>query len=117
MIRRPPRSTLFPYTTLFRSHTRAFDSDLHWLELSDEPPGELHRPGWRLHLEQCRASPVDVLQSAARPQWPSGRRTNGQWPTRGRRIALPCEAHASQGERERSKVLVDVTGLEPATPC
>src|SRR5260370_40793319 len=24
MIRRPPRSTLFPYTTLFRSHDRAF---------------------------------------------------------------------------------------------
>src|SRR5256886_11263821 len=24
MIRRPPRSTLFPYTTLFRSRTRAF---------------------------------------------------------------------------------------------
>src|SRR5260370_29019401 len=26
MIRRPPRSTLFPYTTLFRSHSRE-DSD------------------------------------------------------------------------------------------
>src|SRR3712207_9409339 len=25
MIRRPPRSTLFPYTTLFRSHAAAFD--------------------------------------------------------------------------------------------
>src|SRR5260370_32757207 len=25
MIRRPPRSTLFPYTTLFRSHDRNFD--------------------------------------------------------------------------------------------
>src|ERR1039458_10733212 len=25
MIRRPPRSTLFPYTTLFRSHRRAHD--------------------------------------------------------------------------------------------
>src|SRR2546422_6213189 len=25
MIRRPPRSTLFPYTTLFRSHTSADD--------------------------------------------------------------------------------------------
>src|SRR3712207_8885670 len=25
MIRRPPRSTLFPYTTLFRSHHRAGD--------------------------------------------------------------------------------------------
>src|SRR3712207_7307930 len=35
MIRRPPRSTLFPYTTLFRSHCRAHrdrrdgDVDLH----------------------------------------------------------------------------------------
>src|SRR5205809_4927357 len=27
MIRRPPRSTLFPYTTLFRSHCRA---RAHW---------------------------------------------------------------------------------------
>src|SRR5256885_9149002 len=26
MIRRPPRSTLFPYTTLFRSHTYSQDS-------------------------------------------------------------------------------------------
>src|SRR5438034_4577436 len=25
MIRRPPRSTLFPYTTLFRSHERAIE--------------------------------------------------------------------------------------------
>src|SRR5256885_13188182 len=27
MIRRPPRSTLFPYTTLFRSPVRASDTD------------------------------------------------------------------------------------------
>src|SRR5256886_14875950 len=27
MIRRPPRSTLFPYTTLFRSHDRSGRSD------------------------------------------------------------------------------------------
>src|SRR2546427_9472738 len=27
MIRRPPRSTLFPYTTLFRSHWATFSSD------------------------------------------------------------------------------------------
>src|SRR3982750_1989696 len=27
MIRRPPRSTLFPYTTLFRSHTRSCSTD------------------------------------------------------------------------------------------
>src|SRR3712207_7492238 len=27
MIRRPPRSTLFPYTTLFRSHIQLIDRD------------------------------------------------------------------------------------------
>src|SRR2546427_9492838 len=27
MIRRPPRSTLFPYTTLFRSHTAQFRAE------------------------------------------------------------------------------------------
>src|SRR2546421_3016890 len=29
MIRRPPRSTLFPYTTLFRSEENAIHRDLH----------------------------------------------------------------------------------------
>src|SRR3712207_8333065 len=29
MIRRPPRSTLFPYTTLFRSVAREFERDAH----------------------------------------------------------------------------------------
>src|SRR5256885_9453425 len=29
MIRRPPRSTLFPYTTLFRSSAAVFDFDVH----------------------------------------------------------------------------------------
>src|SRR3712207_7646378 len=32
MIRRPPRSTLFPYTTLFRSPSRNLPSLLHWKE-------------------------------------------------------------------------------------
>src|SRR3712207_8430923 len=31
MIRRPPRSTLFPYTTLFRSTRAQFD---HWLRIA-----------------------------------------------------------------------------------
>src|SRR2546427_6332208 len=34
MIRRPPRSTLFPYTTLFRSHA----------DYLGGPPGDWHRP-------------------------------------------------------------------------
>src|SRR5260370_17008775 len=30
MIRRPPRSTLFPYTTLFRSQSRSFVQRICW---------------------------------------------------------------------------------------
>src|SRR3712207_7783916 len=30
MIRRPPRSTLFPYTTLFRSAAEVIDRDARW---------------------------------------------------------------------------------------
>src|SRR3712207_8217863 len=44
MIRRPPRSTLFPYTTLFRSP--GADATLLALAL----PGLLHVPGLRLRV-------------------------------------------------------------------
>src|SRR6202521_4805554 len=37
MIRRPPRSTLFPYTTLFRSPTRGSDS--HRARWCEQPGG------------------------------------------------------------------------------
>src|SRR5256885_17096503 len=44
MIRRPPRSTLFPYTTLFRSQRHAVDG----LPLPDEQSRQLvKRPGER----------------------------------------------------------------------
>src|SRR3989449_5212683 len=54
MIRRPPRSTLFPYTTLFRSRRslrhRRLDLDLRfqeWLELDRRIGGALLlRHGW-----------------------------------------------------------------------
>src|SRR3712207_7578151 len=39
MIRRPPRSTLFPYTTLFRSHDRG--------ECGDERGGDTYAEGLR----------------------------------------------------------------------
>jgi len=37
MIRRPPRSTLFPYTTLFRSGRFLEHSRIFWFENGDEP--------------------------------------------------------------------------------
>src|SRR2546426_4471122 len=39
MIRRPPRSTLFPYTTLFRSHSEHEAERAH-----DEPPHQERAP-------------------------------------------------------------------------
>src|SRR3712207_7403307 len=49
MIRRPPRSTLFPYTTLFRSIPVAVDPS--WL---DDPDGALHRLGAAFDAEHDR---------------------------------------------------------------
>src|SRR2546427_4016007 len=49
MIRRPPRSTLFPYTTLFRSHRERCDAPV--MPASRAPgrrwprPGTTRRPG------------------------------------------------------------------------
>src|SRR2546430_14479065 len=48
MIRRPPRSTLFPYTTLFRS-------------LLDEPDNYLDVPGKRWLEQQLATTPKTVL--------------------------------------------------------
>src|SRR5258708_19349495 len=46
MIRRPPRSTLFPYTTLFRSHPA--EAGRHEL-------AERHEMHLVIHLARCRA--------------------------------------------------------------
>src|SRR2546425_5408142 len=40
MIRRPPRSTLFPYTTLFRSRPQARERDIHHAGERAAPRGE-----------------------------------------------------------------------------
>src|ERR1051325_3691742 len=49
MIRRPPRSTLFPYTTLFRSRRRVSDAKAR--------PGMLPRPAWGIiRAAACRRS-------------------------------------------------------------
>src|SRR2546429_6496600 len=52
MIRRPPRSTLFPYTTLFRSRTRFRTRDLHALEKSPRP--QIHARHFRTHLRNLQ---------------------------------------------------------------
>src|SRR3989449_6756925 len=64
MIRRPPRSTLFPYTTLFRS-AEAVDGDYapHALEVLEHPldlPGHLDRA-----LQRGRVGELHVHEEEA----------------------------------------------------
>src|SRR2546427_5744780 len=63
MIRRPPRSTLFPYTTLFRSKIirRIFTvRSCHW----DLPHDAPNRPCLDYHIERCRAPCVGYQSEA-----------------------------------------------------
>src|SRR2546430_4728192 len=62
MIRRPPRSTLFPYTTLFRSDERPDHQEEAYLETSPVPPHERdHRRALRLWIERLDARPGSAL--------------------------------------------------------
>src|SRR3712207_6916114 len=72
MIRRPPRSTLFPYTTLFRSPHRRLR---HRAEAAVGQPGLLH----------CQ----HLLAEHAGPARPAG-------PRRARRAARRSEEHTSE---------------------
>src|SRR5260370_15810625 len=84
MIRRPPRSTLFPYTTLFRSMAdmlesgvpvvNGYISDLHGRERSEEHTSELQSHlnlVCRLLLEKKKR----ISYSTATPLFPSFRCT------------------------------------------
>src|SRR5258708_29634899 len=52
MIRRPPRSTLFPYTTLFRSTEKELSASLHALWLKAVAAIELRNFGYAISLLQ-----------------------------------------------------------------
>src|SRR5436305_4012984 len=59
MIRPPPRSTLFPYTTLFRSPARTFDADRerhHRLLRGGNAQVQLDRKSTRLNSSHVRIS-------------------------------------------------------------
>src|SRR5277367_3792027 len=56
MIRRPPRSTLFPYTTLFRSHRREFLSAAIWSDKCPPAAARFPRPVLRREVRRVRPS-------------------------------------------------------------
>src|SRR2546429_3241532 len=88
MIRRPPRSTLFPYTTLFRSlhlehrtaHSNSADRLSHLENRSEEHTSELQS---RLHLV-CRLllekkkKPTTLTSNTRQPRTSSSMTSNAQ---------------------------------------
>src|SRR5256885_14926929 len=68
MIRRPPRSTLFPYTTLFRSPVRG-ELSLQLREPRDQVPGALRvllRGGPRAERQRAEEPRLGGTDSRAR---------------------------------------------------
>src|SRR5258708_32792290 len=67
MIRRPPRSTLFPYTTLFRSqlleHGRQVQVPDRFDFVWNGPEGERHRPALLVHVGVRSEEHTSELQS------------------------------------------------------
>src|SRR3712207_8674761 len=73
MIRRPPRSTLFPYTTLFRSI-----------------PGRIHGPGRRTRGTETSQYPEEKTSTEI-PRVVASERGPGQWP-----VHVRSEEHTSE---------------------
>src|SRR3712207_7484560 len=76
MIRRPPRSTLFPYTTLFRSAVLlAVPVDGEVQEQADLPPAPDQRPDQGEKRTRSRTRPPSATSLCAAPAEVSRRRS------------------------------------------
>src|SRR5256885_12576309 len=92
MIRRPPRSTLFPYTTLFRS-----------------APGPGHRDPYRRHRRR-RLPPRTLNATARRRRWRSEEHTS--------ELQSPCNLVCRLLlEKKKIIVLPPLTPQPPYVPC
>src|SRR2546425_3025388 len=90
MIRRPPRSTLFPYTTLFRSLSRGSRAAAHQRVASDPAPclGAAGRSEEHTSELQSLAYLVCRLLLEKKKNHYAGRRVQGE--------LLPCESEPRQ---------------------
>ena len=113
MIRRPPRSTLFPYTTLFRSSSAAFAVIEGWKESAAQlttAQSELAKVAAR---EEASAFAALVAQGEASAQITPGRKADvlARFPTSAQLkaylevapTALPGQAHAGDKPGEKAK--------------
>src|SRR5256885_17108874 len=65
MIRRPPRSTLFPYTTLFRSQHWSAEDIRERIDELVQKARPMLTPEMQKHLDSVRGSVHEVLPSLA----------------------------------------------------
>src|SRR3989454_731562 len=106
MIRRPPRSTLFPYTTLFRAVSGAASHDFRrridrWRLLSTAGRGQ-SRTRWRLVSGRAAGVSQECARSAAAAD---GRRRRDHC-ARGDELVLPGAVHARRRDEPLSLRLV-----------
>src|SRR2546426_3665840 len=71
MIRRPPRSTLFPYTTLFRSNKVVLDFDGNALYFSRAPIPWVRDTDHRAHARYLKHLGLYVYQREALLEFPT----------------------------------------------
>src|SRR3989442_4872920 len=69
MIRRPPRSTLFPYTTLFRSATSRSSPPMAVKDQSEEDQGEAERRSDPLREPQVDCQRHGADHESSRDPW------------------------------------------------
>src|SRR3989441_12813321 len=108
MIRRPPRSTLFPYTTLFRSRLR----DAHDVLRHDATGSEVQVPHFTvadLSLGKTHGEPRRVEQRAGRVR-PEAMPSRGSAELDG--VALPAGTEAPAVEHDQ-----DDRGARPMPLC
>src|SRR2546430_10500121 len=98
MIRRPPRSTLFPYTTLFRSHRV-----LRFEGAEGQPPWRSNEAG-HYHLP-----PAEVRSEPSLPGGVRDRRVHGH------REVAPL--HRSAGDRKSTRLNSSHSQISYAVFC
>src|SRR2546422_5915914 len=86
MIRRPPRSTLFPYTTLFRSQSPVQQSE----QGSLAPLVAIHRAGPLLQAQSSWAGVVAHLRVHAKEQGQDKKRSEEHTSELQSRLHLVC---------------------------
>src|SRR5687768_17850138 len=101
MIRRPPRSTLFPYTTLFRSGDESFETDT---------------PGLRIRCEAVtwRIVATHLLPRAATGAW--RQRSEEHTSELQSRLHLVCRLLLEKKKKRQHRVVVRESGKPTSHP-